>query len=169
MLSNCGAGEDSWESFGQQRDQTSQPKGNQPWIFIGRTDAEAEAPILWPSDTKSWLFGKEPDDGKDWGQKEKGVTEDEMVGWHHRLNERKFEQTLGAGEGQGRPVCCFYRVAKSRTGLSDWTTAARTANLSWITLLCKVSQPICTWSRQLSHKRVLWATRPISERLWLNQ
>ena len=65
--------------------------------------------------------------------------------------------------------CYFYRVAKIRTWLSDWTTAARTASLAWITLLCKVSQPICTWYRQLSHKRVLWATRPISERLWLNQ
>ena len=59
------------------------PKGNQPWVFIGKTDAEAEAPILWPPDAKSWLIGKDSDAGKDWGQKEKGVTEDEMVGWHH--------------------------------------------------------------------------------------
>ena len=121
------------------------------------------------ADAKSWLFGKEPDDGKDWGQKEKGVTEDEMTGWHQRLNEHKFQQTLGDGEGQGRLVCCFYRVAKSQTWLSGWTAAARTAKLAWITLLCKVSQPICTWSRQLSHKCVLWATRPICDRLWVNQ
>ena len=67
------------------------PKGNQTWIFIGRTDAVAEAPILWPPDTKSWLIGKDPDAGKDWRQEEKGMTEDEMVGWHHRLNGHEFE------------------------------------------------------------------------------
>ena len=77
------------------------PEGNQPWIFIGRTDADAEAPILWPPDAKNWLIGKDPDAGKDWGQEEKGVTEDEMVGWHHRLNGHEFEQTLGDGERQG--------------------------------------------------------------------
>ena len=67
------------------------PKGDHPWIFIRRTDAEAEAPILWPPDAKSWLFGKAPDVGKDWGQEEKGMTEDEMVGWHHQLNGYEFE------------------------------------------------------------------------------
>ena len=77
------------------------PKGNQPWIFIGTTDAETEAPILWPPDVKSQLIGKDADAGKDWGQEEKGVTEDEMAGWHHWLNEHEFEQTLGDGEGQG--------------------------------------------------------------------
>ena len=81
------------------------PKGNQPWIFIGRTDAEAEAPILWPPDAKSWLFGKDPDAGKDWRQEKKGMTEDEIVGWHHRLNRHEFEQTLGDSEGQGSLVC----------------------------------------------------------------
>ena len=82
------------------------PKGNQPWIFIGRTDAEAEAPVLWPSDAKSWLIGKDPAAGEDWRQKEKGAKEDEMVGWHHRLDEHEFEQTLGDSEGQGRLACC---------------------------------------------------------------
>ena len=67
------------------------PKGNQSWIFIGRTDVEAEAPVLWPPDAKSWLTGKDPDSGKDWRWKEKGTTEDEMVGWHHRLNGHEFE------------------------------------------------------------------------------
>ena len=71
------------------------PEGNQPWIFIGRTDAEAEAPIIWPPDEKSQFIGKDPDTGKDWGQEEKGVTEDEMVGWHHWLDGYEFEQTLG--------------------------------------------------------------------------
>ena len=80
MLLNCGVGEDSWESSGLQADQSASPKGNQPWIFIGRIDTEAEALILWPSDVKSWLIGKDPDAGKDWRQEEKWTTEDEMVG-----------------------------------------------------------------------------------------
>ena len=82
------------------------PKGNQLWIFIGRTDAEAEAPILWPPDAKSWLTGKDPDAGKDWGQEEKQATEDEMVGWHHQLNGHEFEQTLGDRKRQGSLACC---------------------------------------------------------------
>ena len=81
------------------------PKGNQPWIFTGRTDAEAEAPILWPHDAKSWLIRKDPDAGKDWRQEEKGTTEDKIVGWHHRLNGNEFEQAPGIGDGQGSLVC----------------------------------------------------------------
>ena len=80
-------------------------KGNQPWIYIGRTDAETEVPILWAPDAKKWLIGKDPDTGKDGGQEEKGVTEDEMVGGLHQLNGREFEQTLGNSEGQGNLVC----------------------------------------------------------------
>ena len=83
MLSNCGAGEASWESLGQQGDQSVNPKGNPPWIFIGTTDAEAEAPILWLSNVKSQLTGKEHDAGKICWQEEKETTEDEVVGWHH--------------------------------------------------------------------------------------
>ena len=75
------------------------PKENQSWIFIGRTDAEAETPLGWPPDAKSWLFRKDPDAGKDWRQEEKGMTDDEMVGWHHRLNGHEFEQALGDSEG----------------------------------------------------------------------
>ena len=82
------------------------PKGNQSWILTGRTDAEAEAPILWPPDAKNWLIGKSPDAGKDWRQEEKGTTEDEMVGWHLWLDGHEFEQALGAGDGQGGLVCC---------------------------------------------------------------
>ena len=81
------------------------PKGDQSWVFIGRTDAEAETPILWPPHAKSWLIWKDSDAGKDWGQ-EKGTTEDEMVGWHHRLNGHGFGWTLGVGDGQGGLVCC---------------------------------------------------------------
>ena len=81
------------------------PKGNQSWIFIGRTDAEAETPILWPPDVKNWLLGKDSDAGKDWRQ-EKGTTEDEMVVWHHRLDGHEFEQALGVGNGQGSLARC---------------------------------------------------------------
>ena len=82
------------------------PKRNQPWIFIGRTDAETEAPILWPSDVKNRLIGKDPDAGKDWGQEEKRPAEDKMVGWHLWQNGHKYEQTLGDNEGQGSLPCC---------------------------------------------------------------
>ena len=82
------------------------PKGDQPWIFIGRADAEAEAPILCPPDVKSWLIGKDPYARKDWRQEEKGATENEMVGWHHWLNGHEFEQALGDGEEQGSLKCC---------------------------------------------------------------
>ena len=82
------------------------PKGSQSWIFIGRTNAEAEAPILWPPDVKDWLIGKDPDAGKDWRQEEKGTTEDKMAGWHHQLYGHEFEQALGVGDGQGSLVCC---------------------------------------------------------------
>ena len=80
-------------------------KENKSWIFIERTDAEAEAPILWPPDVKSWLTGKDPATGKDCGQDDKGTAEDEMVGWHHRLNGHEFEQTPGDVEGQGSLAC----------------------------------------------------------------
>ena len=80
-------------------------KGNQSWIFIGRTDAEAETPILWPPDVKSWLIGKDPDAGQDWRQEEKGTTEDEVVGWHHWLNGHELEPTSGVGDGHGSLAC----------------------------------------------------------------
>ena len=86
--------------------QPAHSKGEQSWVFFGRTDAEAETPIVWPPHAKSWLIGKDPDFGRDWGQEEKGTTEDEMVGWHHWLNGHEFEQALGVGDGQGCLVCC---------------------------------------------------------------
>ena len=82
------------------------PKGNQSWIFIERTDAEAEAPILWLPDMKNWLTGKDPDAEKGWRREKKGMTEDEMVGWHHRLDGHDFEQALRVGDRQGSLVCC---------------------------------------------------------------
>ena len=99
------------------------PKGNQSWIFIGRTDAEAEAPLLWPPDAKSRLIRKDPDAGKDWGQEEKGMTENEMVGWHHWHNGHEFESTPGVGDGQGGLVCCspWSHQGSDTTERLNWT------------------------------------------------
>ena len=91
MLLNYGVGEDFWESLDCKEIQPVHPKGDQSWVFIGRTDVEAETPILWPPDVKSWFIWKDPDAGKDWGQEEKGMIEDEMIGWHHRLKGHEFE------------------------------------------------------------------------------
>ena len=98
-------------------------KGNQCWIFIGRTDAEAETPILWPPDVKNWLTGKDPDAGKDWRQEEKQTMEDEMVGWHHWLDEHEFELDLGAGDRQGNLACCSSLGCKESdmTEQMNWT------------------------------------------------
>ena len=98
-------------------------KENQPWIFIGMTDAEAEDSILWPPDVKNWLIGKDPDAGKDWRQEEKGMTEDEMVGWHHWLDGHELEQAPGVGDGQGGLVCCspWGRKESDMTEWLKWT------------------------------------------------
>ena len=106
MLLNCGAAEDSWESFGQQGDQTVNLKGSQLWIFIGRTDAEADAPVFWSPYVNNQLIGKVPDVGKDWGQKEKRASEDEMTEWHHWCNGLELGQTPGNGEAQGGLARC---------------------------------------------------------------
>ena len=101
------------------------PKGDQSWLFIGRTDVEAETPILWPPDAKIWLIGKDPDAGKDWGQEEKGTTEDEMVGWHHWLDGHGFGWTPGVGDGQGGLACCnsWGRKESDTTERLNWTDA----------------------------------------------
>ena len=98
-------------------------KGDQSWVFIGRTDFEAETPILWPRDAKSWLIWKDSDAGKDWGREEKVMTEDEMAGWHHRLNGHGFGWTPGVGDGQGGLVCCSSWVHKEldTTEQLNWT------------------------------------------------
>ena len=101
MLLNCGV-ESPLDS---KEIKPVNPKGNQPWLFTGRIEAIAEAPILWPLDSKSWLIGKDPDAGKDRREEEKGETDDEMVGWHHRFDGYEFEQALGVGDGQGSLVC----------------------------------------------------------------
>ena len=110
------------------------PKWHQSWIFTGRTDVKAETPILWPADVKNWLIWKDPDAGKDWKQEEKGTTEDEMVGWHHRLDGHEFEQALGVGDGQGSLVCCSPWGHKG-SDMIEW--------LNWTDLLLPIT--VVSW------------------------
>ena len=104
------------------------PKGDQSWVFIGRTNVEAETPVLWPSDAKSWLIWKDPDAGKDWGEEQKGKTEEEMVGWHHRLNGHGFGWTPGVDDGQGGLVCCssWGHKESDTTERLNWTSITNT-------------------------------------------
>ena len=128
MLLDCGVGQDSRESLGLQGVKPVNPKGNQSWILIGRTDAED--PIHWAPDAKNWLIGKDPDAGKDWRQKEKWMTEDEMVGCHHQLDGCKFDQALGVGDGQGGLAFC--RLCKewgSWRVRDDWVTELNCTNM----------------------------------------
>ena len=120
MLLNCGVGEDSWDSLGLQGDPPSPFWRRSTLDFFGRSDAKAETPILWPPHVKSWLMGKDPDADRDWGQEEKGMTEDEMAGWHHRLHGHEFEWTRGVGDGQGSLACCSPQGTKSQMWLSNW-------------------------------------------------
>ena len=123
MLLSCGVGEDLRVPWTARR--SSQSILNEmSWIFIGRTDVKAETPKLWPPDVKNWLFGKDPDAGKDWRQEEKGMTEDEMVGWHHWLNGHEFEQALRVVDGQGSLVCCS-PWGRKETRLSDLSTQSK--------------------------------------------
>ena len=131
MLLNCGIGEDSWESLGLKEIQPGHPKGNQSWIFIGRTDAEAETPVCWPPDAKSWLIWKDPDAGKDWGQDVKETTEDEMVGWHHRLNGHGFGWTPGVGDGQGG-LACYGSCSRKESDTTEQLNWTDTINITII-------------------------------------
>ena len=123
------------------------PKGDQSWVFIGRIDAEAETPILWPPDVKNWLIGKDPDVGKDWRQEEKGTTEDEMVGWHHWFDGHEFEQGPGVGDGQESLVFCspWGHKELDTTGLNWWSTSIGTVGIIlwkvvWAILFSLLSQ-----------------------------
>ena len=124
------------------------PKGNQSWIFIRRTDAEAEALILRPPDGKNWLIRKDPDAGKDWRWEEKGTTEGEMVGWHHRLHGLEFEQALGVGDGQGSMACCE-SMGSQRVG-HDWArlnyrlgNIMDASGMSWVEVIVVLISPWC--------------------------
>ena len=141
------------------------PKGDQSWVFIGRTDAEAEAPILWPPDAESWLIWKDPDAGKDWGQEEKGTTEDEMAGWHHRLDGHGFGWTPGVGDEQGGLACCSWWGCKE----SDMTERLNWAELSGVDkvlllcglgfLACEMRVVICaSWKWKLLSRVRLFVT-----------
>ena len=135
------------------------PKGNQSWIFIGRTDAEAETPILWPPDVKNWLLGKDPDSGKDWRQEEKGTTEDEMVGWHHWLDGHEFEPDPGVGDEQGSLACCgpWGHKELNMTEQLNWTELTGRKQVKWLsrvqlfaapwTVACQAPPPL-GFSRQ---------------------
>ena len=117
--------------------QTVHPKGNQSWIFIGRTDAGPETPILRPPNSKNWLIWKELDTGKEWRQEEKGVTEDEMVGWHHQLNGQEYEQALGVGDGQGSLACCRpwdHRVRHDWVTKLNWTEIRQDENAYYLSI-----------------------------------
>ena len=125
-------------------------QGNQSWIFIRRPDAEAETPIFWPPHVKSWLIGKDPDAGRDWGQEEKGTTEDEMAGWQYRLDGHEFEWTPGVGDGQGGLVCCD-SWGRKESDMIEW--------LNWTEL--KFILNFCSAQKTLS-----WLWIPISENDW---
>ena len=152
------------------------PKGDQSWAFIGRTGVEAETPILWPPHSKSWLIGKDPDAGKDWGQKEKGTREDEMVGmvgWHHRLDGHGFGWTPGVGDGQGGLVCCgswsrkeldmterCYWTDRSSLHLTQvWWKGWRIMELHWSVLVKFIPMLIVT-DATIHIGESLWATAP---------
>ena len=111
-------------------------EGDQSWDFFGRNDTKAETPVLWPPHAKSWLIGKDSDAGRDWGQEEKGTTEDEMAGWHHRLNGCEFEWTLGIGDGQGGLACC------DSWGQKELDT---TEQLNWIDWVCHLFMGFFTY------------------------
>ena len=135
-------------------------KGDQPWVFLGRTDAEAETPVLWPPHAKSWLVGKDSYAGRDWGQEEKGMTEDEMAGWHHWLGGHEFEWTPGVGDGQGGLACCnsWGRKESDMTDQLNWTELKETKDLyteNYNTLVKEIKEDtnrwrniLCSWIRE---------------------
>ena len=134
------------------------PKGNQSWIFIGKTDAEAEAPILWPPNVKDWLIWKDPDPGNDWRQEEKGTTKDEIVGWCHRLDGHEFEQALGVGEGQGSLACCipWGHKESDMTEWLNWLTADGCWGLGHTRMLFGTPEPGMGQGQNRSSKNMWW-------------
>ena len=142
MLLNCGVGEDFWESLDCKEIQPVHLKGNQSWIFIGRTDVEAETPVLWSPEVKNWLAGKDPDAGEDRRREEKETTVGEMIGWHHWLNGHEFEQAPGVGEGQGSLVCC------SPCGCKESNT---TEQLNWMEALVALWHVESSWTTDWTH------------------
>ena len=140
------------------------PKGDQSWVFFGRTDAKAETLILWPPQAKSWLIGKDSDAGRDWGQEENGKTENEMAGWYHRLDGHEFEWTLGDGDGQGGLACCSSWGCKeldtterlNSTELTRWTFVGKVIFL----LLNMLSRLVITFLPMSKHLLISWRQSP---------
>ena len=137
------------------------PKGNQSGLFVGRVDAEAKAPLLWPPDVKQWLIGKDPDPGKDWRQEEKGMTEDEMVGWHHRFDGHEFEQALGIGDRQGSLACCspWGRKESDTTEWLNWTDIQISHMYLWASLVAQMVKHKLLSTIQMSvnnNNKVVW-------------
>ena len=159
------------------------PKRDQSWVFIGRTDVEAETPILWPPDVKGWLIEKDPDAGKDWGHEEKGTTEDEMAGWHHGLNGHGFGWTLGVGDGQGGLVCCgsWGHKESDMTEQLNWTEHDGSWNLwkrskqkiIWRNNACKFDENRIVREAQWIQSRIKtqrhtqgWMGREVGRGIW---
>ena len=147
MLLNCGVGEDSWESLDCKEIQPVHPRGDESSVFIRRTDAEAETPILWRPDAKNW-----PDSGKDWRWEEKGMTEDEMAGWHHQLDGHEFECTLGVGDGQEGLVCCnsWGRKESDTSERLNWT------ELNWRRQRSCIQKTIGHWWKKWKKQHKKW-------------
>ena len=149
----------------------SQPlhsEGDQPWDFFGRNDAKAETPVLWPPHAKSWLIDKDSDAGRDWGQEEKGTTEDEMVGWHHRLDGCEFGWTLGVGDGQGGLACCD---SPGRRVRHNWATELNWTEPTWNSQSVSLppvspwqpqTSPLCLWVCFCFVDKLIWAVFQIS-------
>ena len=142
MLLNCGVEEDSWDSFGLEGDPTSPSYRKSVWILIGRT----ETPILWPLDVKNWLIWKDSDAGKDWQCEEKRMTEDEMVGWHHRLNGHEFEQLWEIVKDRESWHAAVRGIAKNQAQLSDWT------ELNWTEKANPIRALWCPWVEETGIK-----------------
>ena len=146
------------------------PKGNQPWILTGRTDAEAEAPIFWPPDAKNFLTGEDLDAGKDGGQEEKQATEDEMVGWHHPTQWTWIWANSDTEEDRGACGAVVHGVAKSQTGLSEWTTTegesvpCLSPSFWWLSYQISVSASAFTWPTSLS---VIRSYSEVLGRMWI--
>ena len=145
------------------------PKGDQSWVFVGRTNAEAETPILWPPDAKSWLIWKAPDAGKDWGLEETGTTEDEMAGWHHWLDGHEFEWTLGVGDGQGGLAYCglWGRKESDMTERLNWTELIMFVLSSYFVRVCEkkslkeLSMRINDPWRKVTPQVLRWRVTPV--------
>ena len=129
---------------------------DQSWVFVGRTDAKAETPILWPPHAKSWLTGKDSDAGRDWGQEEKGTTEDEMAGWHHWLDGHEFEWTPGVGDGHGGLVCCSSWGCKESDTTLNW--------LNWTELIQDLFKKKEKENHSQAHHRPAVKTKIIGEK-----